>query len=113
MKRIPAAVILFILLGCIGAAGCIWIEPIAGDWVVSGTEITVVFHNNGTGMMTITGTAGTIHIALEWKKVGERTYTISGSDHDVNFISGTYILSEDGKFLHGSLTGAASFEKKA
>jgi hypothetical protein len=111
MKKILIAAVLAVLLVSVGAAGCIGSEPIVGDWFVSGTEIPVVFNDNGTGAMTISFFGITSTVPLTWEKIEEKTFTITGTSELFN--AGTYTLSADEKSLVEVSTGITVFVKKA
>jgi len=111
MKKILIAAVLAVLLVSVGAAGCIGSQPIVGDWLVSGTEIPVVFHDDGTGTMTIPLFGIISTVPMTWEKVGEKTYKLTGTS--ALFNAGTYTLSADGKSLVEVSTGLTVFVKKA
>lgn len=111
MKKILLASVLCILIFSIGAAGCIGSEPIVGDWFVYGTEIPVVFNNDGTGTMTISLFGITSTVPMTWEKVDEKTYKLTGTSELFN--AGTYKLSDDGKSLEEVSSGLKVFVKKA
>ncbi|MDO9523092.1 MAG: hypothetical protein Q7J08_05185 [Methanocorpusculum sp.] len=111
MKKILIAAVLAVLLVSVGAAGCIGSEPIVGDWLVSGTEIPVVFHDDGTGTLTLYLFGVISTVPLAWEKVEEKTYKITGTS--ALFNAGTYTVSADGKSLVEVSTGLTVFVKKA
>ncbi len=111
MKKILIAALLPVLLVSVGAAGCIGSEPIVGDWFVSGTEIPVVFNDNGTGILTFSILGITSAVPMTWEKIEETTYKLTGTSELFN--AGTYILSADGKSLVEVSTGLTVFVKKA
>jgi len=111
MKKILIAAVLAVLLVSVGAAGCIGSEPIVGDWLVSGTEIPVVFNDDGTGTLTISFFGITSSIPLTWEKVDEKTFKITGTSEAFN--AGTYTVSDDGKSLVEVSTGLTVFVKNA
>jgi len=111
MKKILIAAVLAVLLVSVGAAGCIGSESIVGDWFVSGTEIPVVFNDDGTGTMTINFFGITSTVPLKWEKVEEKTFKITGTSEAFN--AGTYSVSDDGKSLVEVSTGLTVFVKIA
>ncbi|NLC90737.1 MAG: hypothetical protein GX679_02925 [Methanocorpusculum parvum] len=110
MKKILIAFVLCVLLFSIGTAGCIGSEPIVGDWLIYGTEIPVVFSNDGTGTITITFFGITSTVPMTWEKTEEKTYKLTGTSELFN--AGTYTLSADGKSLVEVSTGLKVFVKK-
>jgi hypothetical protein len=111
MKKILIAALLIVLFGSIGVAGCISSEPIVGDWFIYGTDIPVVFYENGTGNLTFSIFGITSTVPMTWEKIEEKTYKLTGTSELFN--AGTYTLSDDGKFLVAVSTGITSFVKKA
>ncbi len=111
MKKILIAAVFAVLFVSVGAAGCIGSEPIVGDWLISGTEIPVVFNDDGTGSLTFSIFGITSTVPLSWEKVEENTYKISGTSELFN--AGTYKVSADEKALTEVSTGLTVFVKKA
>ena len=103
MKKILIISLLVVLLACVGAAGCIGGEAIVGNWLISGTDIPVVFNGDGTGTMTLTTLGITTSVPLNWEKVSEKNYKITGTSADI--VAGTYTISDDGKSLIGVNSG--------
>lgn len=110
MKKILIAALLVVLLVCVGAAGCIGSEPIVGNWVISGTDVPVVFNGDGTGTLTISSFIGNTTVPLTWTKVADKSYKVTGTN--AAFSAGTYNLSADNKALISVSTGFTVFVKQ-
>ncbi len=111
MKKSLIAALLIALFISVGAAGCIASEPIVGNWYIYGTDIPVVFYENGTGSLTISLLGINSTVPMTWEKIEEKTYKLTGTS--ALFNAGTYTLSTDGKTLVAVSTGITSFVKKA
>jgi len=109
MKKILIISVIAVLLVCVGAAGCIGGEAIVGNWIVSGTDIPVVFNSDGTGTMTITTLGIVTSVPMNWEKVTEKTYKITGTS--AGLVAGTYTISNDGESLVEVNSGVIVFGK--